>query len=151
MGVWNIASVLFIAYGVKKLRFVPSLVLSDRWAKCYVVQYKCFFSCLFTEPQHGKSSQSTFGGRGRGAMNGREGKYPWNRLGQGMTNSVRGVAQGQPQNAYSVFASGRGNGTGPPSTKPWGGGDDWQDNQRNGGRAAQWRGRGRGELVSDDV
>lgn len=79
----------------------------------------------------------------------REAKYPWNRVGQGMNNFAGGITQGHPQNTFSDLAAGRRNGSGPPSSKPWEGGAEWQESQRNGGRGAKWRGRGRGELVTN--
>ncbi|XP_050685778.1 fidgetin-like protein 1 isoform X2 [Eriocheir sinensis] len=93
------------------------------------------------DQHHRRPKQGTSGSRGRGVMNGREGKYPWNRVGQG------GGELGQPQNTNnSDFASGRRSvsAPAPPSSKPWEVNREWQRGQRHGGRAGNWGNRGRG-------
>lgn len=104
----------------------------------------------FAELHHRKPNQSTLTSRGRGAVNGREGKYPWNRVGQGPSKGAGGLAAGQPQNTYSNdFAAGRRSSNGPSSSKPWEGQAGWQKNPRDSGRGAKWSDRGRGESLSN--
>lgn len=79
-------------------------------------------------------------------MNGGRGNYPWTRVEKGMSNGAREVAHGQPHASNSEFSVGR-TGSWPPSNNTWKDSDGWGENQKNGGQAAKWKDRGRGELI----